>query len=114
MQEQESVLRNIKMLYKAREKVINFFGDYPPIISEAKYASIHGKGIKILTPKQMLQRWPIAIEQVKAGYISENLLNEICRIIYSLYRTKKIILYNNIINSIITKKITNPPHLLYK
>ena len=44
------------MLYKAREKVINFFGDYPPVISEAKYASIHGKGIKILTPKQMLQR----------------------------------------------------------
>ena len=44
------------MLYKAREKVIIFFGDYPPIISEAKYASIHGKGIKILTPKQMLQR----------------------------------------------------------
>ena len=44
------------MLYKAREKVINFFGDYPSIISEAKYASIHRKGIKILTPKQMLQR----------------------------------------------------------
>ena len=33
----------------------------------------------------MLQRLPIALAQVKAGYTSENLLNEIRRIIYSLY-----------------------------
>ena len=26
-----------------------------------------GKGLKILTPKQMLQRLPIALAQVKAG-----------------------------------------------
>ena len=36
-----------------------------------------GKGLKILTPKQMLQRLPIAIAQVKAGNNSESLLNEI-------------------------------------
>ena len=36
-----------------------------------------GKGLKILTPKQMLQRLPIALAQVKAGNNSENLLNEI-------------------------------------
>ena len=50
----------------------------------------------------MLQRLPIALVQVKAGNISENLLNEIRQIIYSLYRTKKITKkgYNNIINSI--------------
>ena len=38
----------------------------------------------------MLQRLPIALAQIKAGYISGNLLNEIRRIIYSLYRAKEI------------------------
>ena len=44
-----------------------------------------GKEIKILTSKQMLQRLPIALAQVKAGNTSENLLSEIRQIIYSLY-----------------------------
>ena len=43
-----------------------------------------GKGLKILTPKQMLQRLPIAIAQVKAGNTSKSLLNEIKQIIDSL------------------------------
>ena len=33
--------------------------------------------LKILTPKQMLQRLPISLAQVKAGNTSENLLDEI-------------------------------------
>ena len=41
--------------------------------------------LKILTPKQMLQILPIAFAQVKAGNTSQNLLNEIRQIIYSLY-----------------------------
>ena len=49
-----------------------------------------GKGLKILTPKQMLQRLPIPIAQVKAGNNSENLLNEIRPIVYSLYQSKEI------------------------
>ena len=44
----------------------------------------------MLTPKQMLQRLLTALAQVKAGNTSENLLNEIRQIIYSLYRAKKI------------------------
>ena len=59
------------------------------------------KGLKNLTPKQLLQRLPIALAQVEVGNISEDLLNEIRQIIYSLYRekiTKKV--YNNIINSV--------------
>ena len=44
-------------------------------ISEANYQTKHGEGCKILTPKQMLQRLPIALAEVKAGYTSENLLN---------------------------------------
>ena len=44
--------------------------------------------MKILNPKQMLQRLPIDLAQVNAGNTSENLLNEIRQIIYSLYRAK--------------------------
>ena len=44
-----------------------------------------GKGLKILSPKLMLQRLPIALTQVKAGNTSENLLNKIRQIIYSFY-----------------------------
>ena len=62
----------------------------------------NGKGIKILTPKQKLQRLPIALAQVKAGNNSKSLLNEIRQIVYSLYQSKQITkkLYNNIIKSI--------------
>ena len=51
----------------------------------AKKNETEGIGLKILTSKQMLQRLPIALAQVKAGNNSENLLNEIRQIIYSLY-----------------------------
>ena len=72
------------------------------MLSEAKYKAKYGNGLKILTSKQMLQRLPIALAQLKAGNTSEDVLNEIIQIIYSLYRaagiTKKV--YNNIINSI--------------
>ena len=58
--------------------------------------------LKILTPKQMFQRLPIALAQVKAGNNWENLLNEIRQIIYSLYQSKEITkkLYNNLIKSL--------------
>ena len=48
------------------------------------------KGLKILKSKHMLQRWPIALAQVKAGSNSENLLSEIRQIVYSLYQSKEI------------------------
>ena len=50
----------------------------------------------------MLQRLPIALARVKAGDTFENLLNEIRKIIYSLYREKEITkkVYNDIMNSI--------------
>ena len=49
-----------------------------------------GTRLKLLTPKQMLQRLPVALAQVKAGNNSENLLNEIRQIIYFLYQSKEI------------------------
>ena len=58
------------------------------MVSEAKYRSVHGIGLNILTPKEMLQTLPIALAQVKAENTSENLLNEIRQIIYSLYWAK--------------------------
>ena len=57
--------------------------------------------LKILQ-KQIRQRLPIALTQIKAGNTSANLKNEICQIIHSLYQAKEIAkkVYNNIMNSI--------------
>ena len=60
------------------------------IASQAKHIAEYGKGLKILAPKQMLQRYPITLTQAKAGNTSENLLNEIRQIIYFLYQAKEI------------------------
>ena len=78
---------NIQILYNARNETIKFYDDYSSIMSEAKYRATKGKGPKILTLKQMLQRLPIALAQVKAGNNSESLLNEIRQIVYSLYQS---------------------------
>ena len=61
-----------------------------------------GTVLKILTPKQLLQRLPIAFAQVKVGNNSGNLLNKIRQIVYSLYQSKEMTTkeYNNIIKSI--------------
>ena len=65
---------NIEMRYKARNKAIKFYDDYSSMTSEAKHEATKGKGLKILTSKQMLQRLPITLAQVKAGNNSEHLL----------------------------------------
>ena len=44
-----------------------------------------GKGLKILTPNQMLNRLPIALAQLQAGNNSNKLKNEIRQLLYSLY-----------------------------
>ena len=46
------------------------------------YETKHWTGLKILTPKQMLQKLPIALAQVKADDNSERLLNEIRKIVF--------------------------------
>ena len=90
------------MLYKARNESIKFYDDYSSMMSESKYRAIKGTGLKIFTPKQMFERLPIALAQVKVGNNSESLLNEIRQIVYSLYQSKQITkkVYNNIIKSI--------------
>ena len=93
---------NIEILYKARNEAIKFYDDYSLMMSEAKVKATKGMRLKILSPKQMLQRLPTALAQVKAGNNSESLLNEIRQIVYSLYQSKQITkkVYNTIIESI--------------
>ena len=45
-----------------------------------------GQALKILTPNQMLSRLPNSLAQLKTGYNSEKLKNEIKQLLYSLYR----------------------------
>ena len=47
--------------------------------------------MKILTPKKMLQRLPIALTQVNAGNRSQNLLNEICQSYILCIEKKKLL-----------------------
>ena len=85
-----------------RNNAIKLLEDYGSMIIQATIKASKGKGLKILTFKEMLQRLPIALAQVKAGNNSENLLNEIRQIVYSLYQSKEITkkVYNNINKSI--------------
>ena len=98
--EQRETISNLEKFYKYREEAINFFRDYIDMLSDANYDArkneTDGKGLRILTPKQMLRRLPITLAPVKAGNNSENLLNEIRQIVYSLYQSKQI-----------TKKVCN-------
>ena len=72
------------------------------LINKSKKDETKRTGLKILTPKQMLQRLPIPAAQVKAGNNSESLLNEIRQIVCSLYQSKQITkkVYTNMIKSI--------------
>ena len=73
----------LKNLCNSGQKIINLFNDKAKIRSGAIHKTKQDEteqraaGLKILTPKQMLQRLPIALAQVKAGKKLESLLNEI-------------------------------------
>ena len=83
-------------------QLLIFFNEYTSRASEGRRQAKQGAELKILTPKQMFKRLPIALAQISSGSNSEMLLNEKTQIVYSLYRlneiTKKV--YNNIIKSI--------------
>ena len=57
------------------------------------------KGSNILTPNQMLSRLPITLAQLKAGNNSEKLKSEIRLLLYSLYRSKKLV-YKSLVDII--------------
>ena len=103
-EQKEVILKNLYNFLEGRERVLEVF--------ESKIFPIKSKGtgflnsdhskLKIVTSKQMLQNLPIGFAQIKAGNNSESILNEIRRIVYSLYQPKEITkkVYNNIIKSI--------------
>ena len=84
--------------FEAREMVLNGFKSkiFLTESTETGILNTDNSKLKMLTPKQMLQRLPKALAQVKVGNNSENLLNEMRQIIYSLYQVKEI-----------TKKVCN-------
>ena len=90
--------------FEGREKVLDAFKSKIFSIKSKSAGTLNANHstFKLLTPKQMLQRLPIALAQVKAGNNSESLLNEIRQIVYSLYQSKQITkkVCNNLIESI--------------
>ena len=101
-------MKNLEKFYHSREEVINFFRDYTKMMLETGYdgkqnkTEQDGTGLKVLTSKQLLQRLPIALAQVKASNNSKSSLNEIRQIVYPLYQSKETTkkVYSNIIKSI--------------
>ena len=91
-QEKKDTLKNLYALFEGRERVLDASESkiFPIKIESRGFSdkvSDHSN-LKVLIPKQMLQRLPTALAQVKAGNTSENLLNEIQQIIYSLHQSK--------------------------
>ena len=78
------------------------FNDYAKNMSKSIYESKQATGLRMLTPKQMLQRLLIALAQIEVGNNSESLLSEVRQIVYSLHQSKEITkkVHNNIIKSI--------------
>ena len=72
------------------------------MVHNARYDATYGKELKMLTPKEMLQRLPIDLAEVTPGNRSEVLINQNRQITYFLHREKEITRkeYNSIMNSI--------------
>ena len=87
-------MSNINRLFNGRNDSIKYLGYYGSIILKTKRKTREklttDKGLKILTPKEIFQRLPIAHAQVKSSNNSESLLNKIRQTIYSLYQSKEI------------------------
>ena len=94
MSEKEKEIEDPESIVKIAENILKF--------NEQKQS---GKGLKILTPSQMLSRLPITLAQLKAENNSEKLKNEIRQLLYSLYRSKNMTkqVYNNLIKYISIK-----------
>ena len=87
MSEEERKIEKPDKIVKIVKKILNF-----------NKQDQEGKGLKILTPNQMLSRLPISLAQLEAGNNSEKLKN----LLYSLYRSKNMTeqVYNNLIKYI--------------
>ena len=59
------------------------------MMHDARYDAAHGERLEIWTSKEMFQRLPRALPQVKAASTSANLLIEICQIIIFFVSNKR-------------------------
>ena len=82
------VLNSVSGLVNEREMVVTAFKSG---IFQVSKDSQEGKGLKILTPNQMLKRLQIALAQVKAGNNSESLLNKIRKMFILCIDQKKLL-----------------------
>ena len=85
-----------------QDKIIKVYKGEPTMLDMMQHMEKDYKKKKISTSYIILQKLPIGFTQVKPGNTSENLINKICQIIYSLYLVKDITKrgYKNIMNSI--------------
>ena len=81
MSEDEKEIEQPDKTLKIVEEILDF---------NTKIRKKQGQGLKTLTPNQMLSRLPITLAQLKAGNNSQKLINEIRKLLYSLYRLKKL------------------------
>ena len=90
----------LKYLEEQEKDRVRFSDDYD---SSGPGLSKKGKGLKILTNKQMLNRLPILLAQIQAENNSKSLKNELRQIIHSLYRSKVLTktVYNNLIKVLV-------------
>ena len=84
-QEKKNILKNLYSLFEGRERLLYAFENkiFPIKVEGSDFSdkvSYHSN-LKVLTPKQILQKLSIALAQVKASNTSENLLNEIRQLI---------------------------------
>ena len=97
--------KKLERYYRDLKNIVDLYNIYN--LKSDSDTSIEGKGLKILTNKQMLNRLPILLAQIEAGNNSKSLKNEIRQILYSLYRSKVLTktIYNNLIKSICSKEL---------
>ena len=79
IQEKKIVLKSLYKFFEGKEMILDGF-DGKIFLIKSKCSGLlntNQSKLKILIPKQMLQRLPIALAQVNAGNNSESLLNEI-------------------------------------
>ena len=97
-QKKHDILKNLYTIFEGRERVLHAFeSKLLPIKTKCTgYIDFNRSSLKILTPKKMLQRLPIALAQIKVVNNSESL------IVYTLYQSKEIAkkVYKNVIKSI--------------
>ena len=89
----------LKYMKEQEKDRVRFSDDYD---SSGSGLNKKGKGLKIITNKQRLNRLPISLAQIQAANDSNKLKNEIRQILYLLYRSKVLteIVYNNLIKFI--------------